>query len=282
MLIALPHKSVLTISGVDARTLLQGLITQNVDTITSTNAGYSALLTPQGKMVADFYMIGGTVLMCILDAERLPDLLKRLKMYKLRADMQLDASRSMAVAYAINDEPRPLNDWIVFPDPRSSRANGWWVIAPECDLSSHLTGSMAHYDAFRIPLGLTDGCRDWIAEKTLPLELWADHIGGVDFKKGCYVGQEVTARTHYRKAIKKRVMCVMSSPPTALPTQSSIKAGGIEIGTTWTTSGPVGLGLIRIADWEKQVNMSHPVLIGENPVVIDYPPYAVTEQGTPR
>lgn len=280
MLVHLPHKSVLKLTGTKARTFLQGIITQNVDFVGRDTAIYSALLSPQGKMVADFTLHGEDDLYLVTDSVCAEDLVKRLNMYKLRADVTITMASDLGVGASLIGQPAAPQGWMSYPDPRHPKAP-WIVIAPEQDFAIHAIGMVDEYDIKRIGLGLTDGSRDWVVNKTLPLEIWADALNGVDFNKGCYVGQEVTARTHYRKAIKKRVMIASALLPVALPPHSPIMAGDKEIGTLLSTSGPQGLALIRTAFWDNSVAAGEAILSGETPLVLQYPSYAPAEATEP-
>ncbi len=248
MLAALSHKTVIEVSGADTRPFLQSLITQDVERVDDKNAVYSALLSPQGKMIADFFIIGQDPLKILIDKDNAQELTTRLNMYKLRSRVDI-VHRDARIAHATAPVQGGQNDWIIFPDPRLEDS-GWWVILPEDAAPDNLTTTLGEFDRHRHALGLTDGIRDWVFNKTLPLEIWADKTNGVDFKKGCYVGQEVTARTHYRNAIKKRLVLVTSLDETPLPHHSRVFAGDIEIGTTLSTFKAAGLAMVNMKKWQ--------------------------------
>lgn len=266
--VVLEDRGVLAITGDDARTFLQGLISNDINKVTPTHAIHAALLTPQGKYLHDFFIVeaaGGTLL---LDGERarLDDLAKRLKLYKLRAKVTIeDQSAQWRVAAlpggAGADIPgsdagaaQAKDGGVLFVDPRLT-ALGARAILPADGAEATLSGlglragDRAAYDILRLGLGVPDGSRDMVVDKSILLESGFDELNGVDWKKGCYMGQELTARTKYRGLIKKRLLPVEiegTLPEAGTP----ITLDGKEVGEVRSTvadgTGGRGLAMIRL------------------------------------
>jgi folate-binding protein YgfZ len=235
----LPTRSVLAIAGADRVSFLQGLVSNDVAQAAPGRAVWAALLTPQGKWLADFFIFAdGDRLLLDCEAAQAPDIARRLTRFRLRAQVTI-APVDLAVHAAWGGPPPPAP--VVAPDPRLPEA-GWRLLTP-----SPLPGGVdvAAYDRHRLALGLPDGSRDMEVEKSILLEAGFDELAGVSWTKGCYMGQELTARTKYRALIKKRLVPVTADhdlPPPGTP----ILRGGIEIGVMRSSAGPAGLALLRI------------------------------------
>jgi folate-binding protein YgfZ len=235
----LPARSVLSVSGADRVSFLQGLVSNDVAQAAPGRAVWAALLTPQGKWLADFFIFaedGRLLLDC--EAAQAPEIARRLTRFRLRAQVVI-APEPMAVHAAWGGLPPDAP--IAAPDPRLPEA-GWRLLAP-----APLAGNAdaAAYDRHRLALGLPDGSRDMEAEKSILLEAGFDELAGVSWTKGCYMGQELTARTKYRALIKKRLVPVSASqdlPPPGTP----LLRDGAEVGVMRSSAGPVGLALLRI------------------------------------
>ncbi|MBL4800628.1 MAG: folate-binding protein YgfZ [Emcibacter sp.] len=243
--IPLSNRAILTLSGPDRKNFLQGLITNNVEKIAEGSALYAALLTPQGKYLHDFFIFekGETL---YLDAERarLPDLFRRLMMYKLRAAVDIiDHSAQYTV---FSDQKAPIDDVIFAPDPRHSQM-GFRVLRPHQQGETE-NAAYNDYDQLRLNLGLADGSRDFDIDKTLILEGNLENLNGVDFEKGCYVGQEVTARMKHRTNLKKRLLPVDVDGP--LPDRGTeiTNDAGKKIGDIRSGLGNRAIGYFRLAD----------------------------------
>lgn len=238
----LPDRGVLEVAGPDRAAFLQGLVSNDVTRIPAGEAVWAALLTPQGKWLADFFVLGhGEAL--LLDAERaqVPMLVQRLSRFRLRSQVTLrDASAAWHVHAAWGDGAMP--EGLAARDPRLPEA-GWRVLAP-VPLADG--ASAAAYDRHRLSLGLPDGSRDLEAEKTVLLEAGFDELNGVSWTKGCYMGQELTARTRYRGLIKRRLVPVaVEGPPPPRGTPVTDGAGA-EVGEMRSGRDGMGLALLRL------------------------------------
>jgi hypothetical protein len=263
--VILEERGILAVSGPDRRPFLQGLVSCDVDQAGPEKAVYGALLTPQGKFLFEFFVseIGETLLLDT-DLERLPDLLKRLTMYKLRSKVDLaDLSDESAVAAllgaveGLKDEAGaavPLGDGVVYMDPRTARL-GARAILPRDTLEATLAGqgysmgAFEDYEAHRIEVGAADSRRDLQADKTLLLEANFDAFNGVSFGKGCFVGQELTARTKYRGNVRRKLFPVTLSSPAAAGTE--VILGDKAVGDLRSVAGERGLAMLRIEDVDK-------------------------------
>ncbi len=240
-------RAVLRISGADARTWLQGLVTNDVEHIAAGEARFAAFLTPQGKIIADFFIVpDGDGLLLDCAAELSSALAKRLSMYKLRAQVAIsDVSGSLAVAAGWGG-PSPLAaQGRIFDDPRDSRL-GWRAIAPPSEIEKlGEAASISDWQAHRIACAAPEGGVDFVWGDTFPHEANMDRLNGIDFKKGCYVGQEVVSRVQHRGLARKRVAQVQVTGP-APPVGSEILAGDIVIGVMGSSVGAAGLALLRL------------------------------------
>lgn len=241
-LACLPERGVLEVSGPDRVAFLQGLVSNDVSKIPPGEAAWSALLTPQGKWLADFFVIphGDSLL---LDAERaqVPGLVQRLSRFRLRSRVDLrDASGDWHVHAAWGSAP-PAGGLAV-RDPRLAEA-GWRLLAA-APLATD--AGAEDYDRHRLALGLPDGSKDMESEKSVLLEAGFDELHGVSWSKGCYMGQELTARTRYRGLVKRRLVPVLVQGP--LPARGTIltDAAGAEAGEMRSGRDGLGLALLRL------------------------------------
>jgi len=250
----LPDRGVIGIAGEDARSFLQALITNTIDDVADGKAVYAALLTPQGKYLFDFFIVEAEDrLLLDCDAAKLPGLIKRLGFYKLRAKVSIeDMSSRLAVAAMWDGEAiRPLQDAILFADPRLATL-GQRALLPRDAAKSLLAQSGAHlveeqeYQRHRIRLGVGDTA-DFESERSFPLELNLDELNAIDFKKGCFIGQEVTSRVKRRGSVRKRLVSCHVEGNLPLP-GTNISSGAREAGTVFSGDAASGivLALLRL------------------------------------
>ncbi|QWG19743.1 folate-binding protein [Bradyrhizobium sediminis] len=251
----LPDRGVVKVSGDDARNFLNGLVTTDMTLLRPGLGRFGALLTPQGKITVDFLITeapaghGGGFL---LDCPRVlaPGLAEKLGFYKLRAKVAVEnLSDSLGVLAAWNGEPA-MNPDLAFADPRNA-ALGWRVLVPQelaqkvADLiGAELVDSTA-YDAHRIASGVPRGGLDFMYGDAFPHETNMDRLHGVDFDKGCYVGQEVVSRMQHRGSIRTRIVRIVLEGPSPEP-GTPVLAGDKPVGAIGSTAGANGLALIRI------------------------------------
>jgi folate-binding protein YgfZ len=242
----LPARGIISVSGTEAADLLQRIITNDMDLVTEERAIYAALLTPQGKYLYDFFVLGrgdGYLLDC--NGHQVESLLKRLKMYRLRADVELaDVSAEYQVLAIYDGDQRPLGGG-VYNDPRADKMGQRAILPVGDDVSWGEEGEFAAYDRRRISLAIPNSTDDLIPEKSTPLELNFEELHAIDFDKGCYVGQEVTARMKHRATLRKRLLAV-SFDGAAPASGTAIKIGDREVGTMGSSAGQIGLALLRL------------------------------------
>ncbi len=253
------RRAILRLSGKDARAFLQGLITNDMDRVGPDSPLYAAMLTPQGKYLFDFHIFDaapmGIADAFLLDvaADRAEDLAKRLSMYRLRRDVAIaGASGDFGIALAWDGLFQKTGTCgaktIILPDSRHP-ALGVRIIAadPESALNSlgAAPSTAADYDALRVALGAPESGAELIPDESYILENRFEALHGVDFKKGCYVGQEVTARMKHKTALRKGLVRV-SVAGDAPSTGTGITADGKPAGTLFTTAGGEGLAHVRL------------------------------------
>jgi tRNA-modifying protein YgfZ len=245
----LADRGVLSVSGEDATSFLQGLLTNDVERLEAGQVRYAALLTPQGKILFDFFVYrapadgGATFLLdCVKSASS--DLAKRLGFYRLRAKATIvDLSAERAVV-AFWGDPPPKVSGELFADPRDARL-GWRAILTPDEAGALTTAPAADYEAHRIKAGVPSGGADFQYGEAFPHDANMDVLNGVDFEKGCYVGQEVVSRMRHRGGVRKRIVKVtlQGSAPAA---GAAILAGGATIGALGSSAENRGLALVRV------------------------------------
>ena len=237
-IVHLPARAVLRLTGADRVSFLNGLVSNDVALAQPGRAVWAALLTPQGKYLADFFIFAdGDALLLECDASQAPMLAQKLLRFRLRADVAI-APVDLAVCVAWNGPPPAAQ--VSAPDPRLEAA-GWRLLSAE---PLQATASFDDWDQHRLRLGLPDGLRDLEAEKTVLLEAGFDELGGICWTKGCYMGQELTARTRYRGLLKRRLFPVHADQLPAYGTP--IRQGEREVGEMRSSNGGAGLALLRI------------------------------------
>jgi folate-binding protein YgfZ len=269
--VLLPDRAVIKVAGDDARRFLNGLATSDIAKVAPGSARYAALLTPQGKIIVDFIVAeapaedGGGF---FLDAPKAlaGTLIEKLNFYKLRAKLMVeDLSQSLAVM-AVWDGVGDSEYGLSYPDPRLA-ALGWRVMLPPqlageaaADLGAHLAEPSA-YEAHRIALGVPRGGEDFAYGDTFPHEADMDQLGGVDFDKGCYVGQEVVSRVEHRASARSRIVPIAYddfAPSAGLP----VTAGDKQIGYLGSTARGRGLALLRLDRVEEALAAHLPLTCG--------------------
>ena len=269
----LESRGVLRASGPDTRAFLQGMISNDIEKVRPDRALWSAFLTPQGKFLHEFFLTvdpsaadGEESILVDCEAGRRGDLKRRLTIYKLRSKVAIeDVSDRLAVAALFGDgalgalslpeeagAATAFGDGLAYVDPRLA-ALGARAIVPRDGIEAALrvagfaTGGLIEYDRMRIALGVPDGSRDLEVERSPLLENGFEELHGVDWDKGCFVGQELTARTKYRALIKKRLMPVAIEGPVPDP-GTPVALDGKEVGTMRSAVDGVGLALLRLEE----------------------------------
>ena len=267
----LPDRGVVKVSGQDARTFLNGLVSADIAQVAPENPRYAALLTPQGKIIVDCIVAeapaedgGGFFLDCprVLAA----GLLEKLGFYKLRAKVIVeDLSETLGVM-AVWDGAGATEYGLVYPDPRLPDLGQRVMLPPHlfkeaaADLGADLLEASA-YEAHRIALGVPRGGVDFIYGDAFPHEADMDQLGGVDFAKGCYVGQEVVSRTEHRGTARNRIVPVTvesHAPDVGIP----VMAGDKQVGVTGSAAGNRALAMLRLDRFADALAAGTPLTAG--------------------
>ena len=241
----LAERAVISLEGGDTRDFLQGLVTNDLTHCASGKAIYTGLLTPQGKILFDFFIAAdGPVYFVDCAARWADELARRLKFYRLRAQVAITPRPDFAVA-AIWDEPPPTRTEGVleFPDPRLA-VLGTRLIGEKTRIETRI-GKFppGDFDRFRLQLGIPEST-DLPPDQVFALDAGFEELNGVSFSKGCYVGQEVTARMKHRATARRRFYIVEGDPLPAPGT--SIEAEGREVGKISSGKNGLGLALVRL------------------------------------
>ncbi len=242
----LPQRGVISVRGADRVAFLNGLVSNDVARAEPGQAVWAALLTPQGRYLVDFFILADDgVLLLDTPLDSVPGLLARLNRFKLRAAVELaDASAQYFVYATWAGVPPPIP--VTAPDPRLPEA-GFRSLS-ETEMKTNV--SPADYAAHRLALGLPDGPPDLEPDKTLLMEAGFDELGGIAWDKGCYMGQELTARTKYRGLVRRRLVPVALDGP-APPYGTAILADGVEVGTLRSAAGSLALASLRLDALDK-------------------------------
>jgi folate-binding protein YgfZ len=233
----LDNRGVVRVAGADSAHFLQNLVTNDVEGLEVGEVRFAALLTPQGKILFDFLIHRGTENEFLLDvaAEQTAALAKRLALYRLRAKIEIsDESARLAVVVAPAGEPA---------DPRA--ALGARRIGTRAEAPAPSGEALADYEARLVALGVPQGGKDFAYGDAFPHDVNMDLLNGVDFRKGCYVGQEVVSRMRHRGEIRRRVVRV-AALDAPLETGAAVLDGKLAVGTVGTVAGGEALALMRV------------------------------------
>ncbi len=264
----LTDRGVVRIGGPEARGFLQGLVTGNVLTLEPGEARWAALLSPQGKILFDFLMSakaennGSDAIMLDLKRDMAGDLVKRLTVYKLRAKVEIaDESDHMGVIALYGGAPGEGARDSRHPDL------GTRLILPVSTIDAQMPtfggdAGLADYAAHRIALGAPEGGLDFAYGDAFPHEADMDRLNGVDFRKGCFIGQEVVARMQYRGTTRNRVLRVALDGAAPSP-GAIVMAGETRVGVMGSSAGARGLALLRVDRVEEAAQAGHALVSGE-------------------
>ena len=279
----LPDRGVVSVNGPDAAKLLQGVITNDMDLIAHQDALHAGLLSPQGKILFEFFVVKSPDGFCLETARvKAAELAERLKMYKLRADVAIkDASADYTVAAVWGGGERPPKGTgpvpLRFADPRLgalgqrelTTLRSDWALGGEDAQSA----TQEEYHAHRVGLGVPEGGKDYAFGDAFPHEALFDQLHGVSFEKGCYVGQEVVSRMHNRGTSRRRIVPVIAASPLSA-SGAAIAAGGVEIGTLGSVAGSRGLASIRLDRVAEFIDKGETLRAGGVPVHVEIPAWA--------
>jgi folate-binding protein YgfZ len=264
------------VSGPAASSFLQGLVTNDIDKAKPGGAIHAGLLTPQGKILFDFFVVpSGEGFLLEIAKAKAAELAQRLGFYRLRAEVEIAEDPSITVAAAWGEPARLADGAIAYADPRLPALGQRVLLHADTSLSSLgcAPAGEDEYHARRIALGVPEGGRDYDFGDAFPHEAMFDQLGGVDFNKGCFVGQEVVSRMEHRGTARKRIVGVEGEGPLP-PSGTDITAGSVSIGTLGSVSGNSGLALLRLDRAEEAKAAGVPLRAGEVTVGLRIPAWA--------
>ena len=302
----LADRGVVSIKGADAGKLLQGLLTNDLGLLANepgialAPAMHAGLLSPQGKILFDFFVAKPVRLATSLPGDRfwleaakssIPALMKRLAMYKLRADVTIEDASEDTIVVALWGAPISELGSIppaafdasptCFEDPRLPALGVRWLVwrnlADRSLEAARRSGKVeevdpARYHAHRVALGVPEGGKDYAFGDTFPHEADFDQLNGVSFTKGCFIGQEVVSRMQHRANVRKRVVPIAGEGP--LVSGAEVQAGSVAIGTVGTVAGNEALALVRLDRAAEAEAKGDPLTAGGTGIVLRKPDWA--------
>ena len=265
-------RGVVEVAGAEARALLQRLVTNDIETLAPAEARYAALLTPQGKILVDFFIVSAPTpeeperFLLDCPAALAADLAKKLTLYRLRAKVTVaDRSTDMTAVPLTRETASGDAGTVVFPDPRDPDL-GFRVVGPRPAVDAMAASPEFDRDR-RIAAGVPQGGLDFPYGDTFPHEANLDRIAGVDFRKGCYVGQEVVSRMQHRATTRKRV--TRFSAEVMPPSGADVRAGDLPLGTVGSVGPGSGLALLRLDRVADARAAGTPLLADGHPITVE-------------
>lgn len=278
--VSLPDRAVLRVAGPDAEHFLQNIVTADLSDLPADVAKPSALLTPQGKILFDFLIArdGPDAFLIDVRGDVIDDFVRRLMMYRLRAKAEIAKQEQMLAAAEWDSESEPSASDSSASQIDSSRVFRDLRFAPRAVFrryagTASTSGDRRDWDRLRISEGVAESGSDYALSDAFPHDVLLDQNGGVGFRKGCYVGQEVVSRMQHRGTARRRVLIVRAGR--ALPASGAeVTANGRPIGALGTVSGSDGLAIVRIDRVKDATDAGVPILAGDAVLDLSIPPGA--------
>jgi folate-binding protein YgfZ len=276
----LPDRTLVAVSGPDAEHFLQNIITTDLDTLDDRVARPGALLLPQGKILFDFLVsragAGAFLLDCRFDIA--DDFIRRLMLYRLRAKVEITKQDQMLVSVSWGNESGHSTFDSTTSQSDSSTVRDLRFPDQEAVHRTYATGMKAFgatgdWNALRVAHGIAESGADYALGEAFPHDVLLDELGGIGFKKGCYVGQEVVSRIQHRGTARRRVLLVSGLLRLPEP-RTEIKANGRVVGSLGTVAGKRGLAIARIDRVKDALDSGTPLLAGKLPVELSIPGWA--------
>ncbi|MBS0185587.1 MAG: folate-binding protein YgfZ [Proteobacteria bacterium] len=269
------HRSLIHITGPDRFSFFQGLITQDIEKLSSSQSLYSLLLTPQGRFLYDFFLIpansSNSSFFLEIDSLFVLDILKRLTLYKLRSNVSFEIQPNLCVfAYWIHKKPAQntlhFEEMISYQDPRLEELGGRLISSlPKGQNFLHQQGfsetSFDVYQSHLLSLGIPSSPQDMIPEKSIPLECGMEELNALSWTKGCYMGQELTARTHHQGLVRKRLIPGRLEETSTLPLNAPLLFENQEAGFLRSSMQRHALALIRLEFLKTSLALNKPFQI---------------------
>ena len=242
------RRAVVAVDGPDAAAFLNDLVTNDVARIAEGEASYGGLLSPQGKILFDFLVFrDGSRFLFDISRDLAPAFVQRLRLYKLRAKVDIvDCAEALKVVAAWGGAAPPSLDGLVTADPRLAALGFRAVVSRAASIlvPGHEAAGETEYDRHRIGLGVPEGGIDFAFGESFPHDADMDQLGGVDFKKGCYVGQEVVSRMEHRGTARRRQVIAIGTAP--LDAGAAVTADGRPIGQIGSVADKAAIALVRL------------------------------------
>lgn len=263
--IILDNRTLITFEGPDATHLLHNVITCNIEGLKLGTAQIAGLLTPQGKILFDFFVskAGDNHFVIDIDTAQAGAFIQRMTMYRLRSKVEITESSESLVAVCWDDDSQSSSDGL-----RDCRFKDIDVF--RCLAATGAATSTEAFDQLRIAHGVAESGKDYALGDAFPHDVSFDQNGGVDFKKGCYIGQEVVSRMHHRSTARRRILIAQT---TTGFDGTDITAGGKALGTLGTIVGNQALGLCRIDRVKDAMDKGDALMVGASQITLSLPPH---------
>jgi len=275
--VQIDDRALVLVTGDDAETFLQNIITTDLDSLTVGEAKPGALLSPQGKILFDFLVSrAGDGLRLDCRADVADDFVKRLTLYRLRAKVRI-AKQEQAFAAVTWSFDSDSSDPVSTPSQSDSSVRDTRFVEPVRVLRHYGTAAngagVLEWDALRAANGIAESGADYALGDAFPHDVLFDQTGGIGFRKGCYVGQEVVSRMQHRGTARRRVLIAKSAGP--LPRSGTeIVANGRALGTLGTVAGGAGLAIVRIDRVKDAMDQGKPITADGIPLDLSIPSWA--------
>lgn len=281
-LIPLPARGLVAVSGTDAASFLHSVLSAKIERLAPGQATLAALLTPQGKIIADMLVANASdeEPLYFIDLNRgfAQDVAQRLTVYKLRAKVEIAVLDPSIAIFALLDASAPASEaFYAFPDPREGTL-GTRLYGPESAIRAAFPafreGTEHALTARRLQRGIPECGPDYLPLASYPHEANMDQLGGVDFRKGCYIGQEIVSRMEHRGTARTRTLLVHFHNGFGVDSGSEVKAGDQLLGTVGVCEGALALAQIRLDRWQDALSRGETITGGGVPVTLEKPGYA--------
>jgi folate-binding protein YgfZ len=241
----LPNRTIIEIQGSDREAFLQGIITQDIKLLDRQSIICSLMLSPQGKFQFDFFIIrAGDSWLIDIDATRAHAFVQRLQLFKLRSDVNISVNTDWQIG--VSSAQAEVEN--CFFDPRLNELGYRFY---DKKIVSEMPSDA--YENMRISLGIPDGAHDMVVDKSIPLEWGMDELSAIAWTKGCYMGQELTARSRYVGQIRKRAFPISFSVPDECIVGDKLVANGQGVGELRATNGSVGIALLKLEALQSEI-----------------------------